>query len=215
MALLTARDLRSWLLFTADRIEERKDYLSELDRHLGDGDHGVTMSIGWQAVKNKLQALSDVNDCGELLKTTGMTFLSAVGSSVGPLYATAFLRAAAIAQGKTGLNENEIIALWVAFVKGIQERGKAEVGEKTMVDYWVPASEALQQAHGEGKDILTCLRVAAEGGKKGMQATKDMLAKKGRSSRLGERSRGCLDPGASSADVIFSGFVEFFEGIIG
>lgn len=215
MGLLTARDLRAWFLSTADRIEDQKDYLSELDRHLGDGDHGVTMSIGWQAVKNKLLALSDINDCGELLKTAGMTFLSAVGSSVGPLYATAFLRAAAIAQGKAGLDDDEIIELWAAFVKGIRERGKAEIGEKTMVDYWVPAAEALQQARIEGKDTLTCLRAAAEAGKKGMQATKDMLAKKGRSSRLGERSRGYLDPGASSADVIFSGFVEFFAGING
>lgn len=211
MMVLTANDLREWLLFTADRIEEKKDYLSELDRALGDGDHGVTMSIGWQAVKAKLQELNNLNDCGELLKTTGMTFLSAVGSSVGPLYATGFIRAAAVVQGKEEVSGPEIIELWSAFVKGIQERGKAVVGEKTMIDFWVPALDAIRQAQEQGKDLLTCLRSGVESGEAGMLATKDMLSKKGRSSRLGDRSLGHQDPGATSAYIIFSGFVEFIE----
>ncbi|OIQ08140.1 PTS-dependent dihydroxyacetone kinase, ADP-binding subunit DhaL [Moorella thermoacetica] len=215
MVVLTVQRLRDWFLFTADLIEDKKNYLSELDRALGDGDHGVTMSIGWQAVKNKLQEFTEVKECGELLKTVGMTFLSAVGSSVGPLYATAFLRAANVVQGKTEMNDADIIEFWNAFVKGIQERGKAEVGEKTMVDFWVPAIEALRKAQGEGKDLIASLQAAEEAGKEGMLATKDMLSKKGRSSRLGERSLGHMDPGASSAHIIFSSFVDFIAKLNG
>jgi phosphoenolpyruvate---glycerone phosphotransferase subunit DhaL len=203
---LTTNQFIQLLLLIVDRMEKEKNYLSELDRAVGDGDHGITMSIGWQAIKEKLAEFDDQSLCGDISKAVGMTFLSAVGSSVGPLYATAFMRGAAALQGKTELNEDDIVAFWVAAVQGIQERGKAQPGDKTMMDTWIPVIEALQEGKRQGKDFVTCLNDAAAAGEKGMEATKDMLSLKGRSSRLGERSLGHLDPGATSAYYIFSTF---------
>ena len=136
---MTADELKIFLINVVTMIEEQKDYLCELDRKLGDGDHGVTMSIGWQAINDKLNdELKDEQDCGKIAIMTGRTFLSAVGSSVGPLYATGFMRGAKAFQGKSELNDVELKDFWVAFVEGIKERGKAEVGDKTMVDSLQP-----------------------------------------------------------------------------
>lgn len=205
---LTSGDFKQALLTIADKIEQEKDYLSDLDRAVGDGDHGVTMSIGWQAIKGKLEELKDQENCGDICKAIGMTFLNAVGSSVGPLYATAFLRGGMAVQGKSELDQEDITNFWVAAVKGIQERGKAQVGDKTMVDTWVPAIEALQKAYDQGKDLISCLEEAVSAGEKGMKSTADMLSQKGRSSRLGNRSLGHQDPGATSGYLILSAFLE-------
>jgi dihydroxyacetone kinase-like protein len=202
---LTFQDFSKILLQIADRIELEKDYLSELDRALGDGDHGVTMSLGWQAIADKVKSFQS-EDCGVLLKEIGMVFLNAVGSSVGPLYATAFLRGSAVLQGKSVLSQDDVIQFWTAAVNGIQERGKAQVGDKTMMDTWIPAIEALKQAHSEQKDLAVCLQEAAKAAERGMKSTKDLLSQLGRSSRLGERALGHQDPGATSAYLILSVF---------
>jgi dihydroxyacetone kinase-like protein len=204
--MITANKFKQALLDIAVRIEQEKDYLSELDRAVGDGDHGVTMSIGWQAITEKLQELEDENNCGEICKAVGMTFLNAVGSSVGPLYATAFLRGGAVIQGKSELDQGDIILFWVTAIHGIHERGKAQLGDKTMMDTWIPAIEALQHANNQGKDLLTCLEEAVTAAEQGMKSTINMLSLKGRSSRLGERSIGHQDPGATSAYILLSCF---------
>lgn len=203
---LTSADFIQALHQIADRIEQEKDYLSELDRAVGDGDHGVTMSIGWQAIKAKLAELSGESGCGEICKAVGMTFLNAVGSSVGPLYATAFLRGGAVLQGKTELNDEDIVQFWIAAVNGILERGKAQPGEKTMVDAWYPAMRALESGRAAGKDLPSCLEDAVKAAEKGMKSTAEMISQKGRSSRLGERSFGHQDPGATSAFIILDSF---------
>lgn len=194
----------------ADKVEEEKDYLSELDRALGDGDHGVTMSIGWQAVVEKLNT-GQYEECGALCKDIAMSFLNAVGSSVGPLYATAFLRGAAKLQGKRELEEEDIVQFWMAFVEGIRERGKAQVGDKTMMDTWIPAIEALKKTREEGHDLIKSFEAAVNAGEEGMKTTIQMLSLKGRSSRLGERSVGHQDPGATSAHLILSSFLFFLK----
>lgn len=205
---LTTNLFKQILLQIADRMEKEKDYLSELDRAVGDGDHGVTMSIGWQAIKEKLKEFDNQSQCGDISKAVGMTFLSAVGSSVGPLYATAFIRGAAVLQGKDELNEDDMIEFWVSAVQGIQDRGKAQLGDKTMMDTWIPVIEYLQEGKHQGRDFVSCLKGASAAGEKGMEATKDMISQKGRSSRLGERSLGHQDPGATSAYFIFSTFCD-------
>lgn len=210
---LTTDDFKQALLNIAEKIEQEKEYLSELDRALGDGDHGVTMSIGWQAVKTKLEELKEQQDAGEVCKAVAMTFLNAVGSSVGPLYATAFIRGSAVLQGKSELSEDDVIEFWVAAVKGILERGKAQVGDKTMVDTWVPAIEALQKAREDGKSLTDSLEAAVAAGEAGMKATAQMLSKKGRSSRLGDRVLGHQDPGATSAFMILSTFSDSVKSI--
>lgn len=203
----TAENWKRYFREVATLIENKKDELSELDRKLGDGDHGVTMSIGWQAVNEKLNSdLVDEQDCGKVSMVAGRTFLSAVGSSVGPLYATGFMRGAKVIKGKSDLSEDDLFAFWVAFVEGIKERGQAEVGDKTMVDTLEPAIEALKKNYEETSDFESAFSVAVSEGEKGLDSTQDMVSQKGRSSRLGERSVGYLDPGAASAFLLLTAF---------
>jgi len=209
-----ADDLKAFLKNVVNVMEENKDYLSELDRKLGDGDHGVTMSIGWQAINEKLNdELKTEQDCGKICITTGRTFLSAVGSSVGPLYATGFLRGAKAIQNKTELTDEDLKDFWVAFIEGIKERGQAEVGDKTMIDTLYPAMESLKKHFQQTGDFAIAFAEAVTAGEKGMEYTKDLLSKRGRSSRLGERSLGNQDPGATSAFLILSTFLALVNSV--
>ncbi|NBJ71490.1 MULTISPECIES: dihydroxyacetone kinase subunit DhaL [Clostridia] len=208
----TAKDFRDYFKVIVDMIEEQKDYLCELDRKLGDGDHGVTMSIGWQAIGKKLDnELADEEDSAKLNITVGKTFLSAVGSSVGPLYATGFMRGAKAIKNKPVLHDSDLKDYWVAFGNGIQERGQAEVGDKTMIDTLIPFVDGLEKSFSESQNFLDAFNKAVVAGEKGMKSTKDIISKRGRSSRLGERSVGAQDPGATSAYLIISTFLEFVE----
>ncbi len=165
------------------------------------------MSIGWRAVVEKLDS-REHEDCSAVCKETAMAFLNAVGSSVGPLYATAFIRGAAALQGKSELTEDDVIQFWKAAIEGIQERGKAQIGDKTMIDAWVPAMQSMLQARDEGRDLQACLQQAAAASEEGMKSTSQLVSRLGRSSRLGERSVGHIDPGAASAFYILSAFTE-------
>jgi phosphoenolpyruvate---glycerone phosphotransferase subunit DhaL len=209
---LTAKQLKEYFKEIVEMVENEKDYLCELDRKLGDGDHGVTMSIGWQAVNEKLNnELEEEEDCSKVSLTVGKTFLSAVGSSVGPLYATGFMRGAKVVKGKTEMNDLDLAEYWIAFAKGIKERGQAEVGDKTMIDTLEPFFISLEKEFAESNDFLAAFSIAVEEAKKGMESTKDIISKKGRSSRLGERSIGAQDPGATSAYFILSTFLNFVK----
>lgn len=210
---LSAKDLKDYFIALASTIEDHKEYLCELDRKLGDGDHGVTMSIGWQAVKEKIESdLIQEDDCSKISIMVGKTFLNAVGSSVGPLYATGFMRGAKEIKNKSSINDQDMIAYWVAFGKGIKERGQAEVGDKTMIDTIDPFVKALEQKFEVSHDFLSTFTYAVNEAKKGMESTKDMMSKRGRSSRLGNRSIGSQDPGATSAYLILNSFLEFLKG---
>lgn len=204
----TAADLKTFLKNVVNVMEDNKEYLSELDRKLGDGDHGVTMSIGWQAINEKLnEELVTEEDCGKICITAGRTFLSAVGSSVGPLYATGFLRGAKVFQNKTVLTGEDLKDFWEAFIEGIKERGGAEVGDKTMIDTLQPALETLKNTYDNSNDFVTSFKESVASAKNGMESTKDLLSKRGRSSRLGARSLGNQDPGATSAYLILDTFL--------
>ncbi|NHN29537.1 dihydroxyacetone kinase subunit DhaL [Paenibacillus agricola] len=207
---VSIQDFKNMLLHVQSRIEEQKDYLSELDRALGDGDHGVTMSLGWEAIADKVNAF-EAEDCGLLCKEVAMCFLNAVGSSVGPLYATAFLRGATVLQGKSVISKQAMVEFWAAMVKGIQERGKAQLGDKTMLDTWIPAIESLQKAYQEDQELIACLGEAVQAAEQGMESTKNLMSKKGRSSKLGDRALGHQDPGATSAFIILSASYEFLK----
>ncbi|MER8377980.1 dihydroxyacetone kinase subunit DhaL [Mesorhizobium sp. M0189] len=187
----------------AAAIDADKDRLCQLDGVIGDADHGIAMALGFGAVREALAQL-DLAATGPtaLLNTAAKSFLNAVGASSGPLYATAFMRAAAAVKGKAILEDADIIAMLRAMAQGIQDRGKAELGEKTMVDAWLPAAQAAGAAQEAGKTLLESLETALAAAERGAEATKDMIAAKGRSSRLGERSLGHMDPGAASAVTI-------------
>lgn len=191
-----------WLTLSAQAMAENRVYLIELDRAIGDSDHGENMDRGFQAVLSKL-AEAPPETPGAALKLTAMTLMSKVGGAAGPLYGTAFLRAA------TSLGDSAEIdpAAWAnalaAARDGIVARGKAESGDKTMVDAWTPAAEAAQKAAlNGGSDVLAVLVAAAEAAEAGAVATDPMVARKGRASYLGERSAGHRDPGAASSALI-------------
>ena len=191
-----------------ENIEKNKDYFSELDRAIGDGDHGVTMSIGWTAVKEKLSEFSDDITFDKICIQVASSFLNAVGASAGPLYATALMRGGAKLKGLKSVNSSQMADFFEAAANGIKERGKAELGDKTMLDVWLPVSEVMKINVEQNEDIIEILLKGSLIADQAMKSTKDMLSKKGRSSKLGERSKGHIDPGAASSEMIIRTFYE-------
>lgn len=205
---ITSRTLSAMFAAIARAMSEEKERLCELDGVIGDADHGIAMELGFGAAAKAVTALDLAGAEPTLVfKTAAKSFLNAVGASSGPLYATAFMRAGASVKGKAVMSEADFAQAFVAIAKGIQERGKAEVGEKTMVDAWAPAAEACGRAIEAGKGIDDCLLAALAAAETGAEATKSMLAVKGRASRLGERALGHVDPGAASAVVVIRAMV--------
>ena len=194
----------------AEKIRENKDFLTELDREIGDADHGVNMARGFSAVEEKLP--KDETDIGVMLKKTGMTLLSTVGGASGPLYGTAYMEAGKVAAGKTEITAEDFGAMLAAAIAGIQKRGKAERGEKTMLDSLLPAYDAYMAKVSEGADIVAALDAACEEAEKGIEFTKTIRATKGRASYLGDRSIGHQDPGATSATLTLETIRDFLKG---
>jgi phosphoenolpyruvate---glycerone phosphotransferase subunit DhaL len=200
---ITSQTLSAMFAAIAQAMSEEKERLCELDGAIGDADHGIAMELGFGAAMRAVAALDLASAEPTLVfNTAAKSFLNAVGASSGPLYATAFMRAGAILKGKAVLSEADFAQAFIAMAKGIQERGKAEVGEKTMVDAWAPAAEACGRALEVGSGLGTCLAAALTAAEVGAEATKNMLATKGRASRLGERVLGHVDPGAASAVIV-------------
>jgi dihydroxyacetone kinase-like protein len=188
-----------WLQNCANTYVQHKDELTELDAAIGDADHGANMARGFTAVQGKLDGLKD-KDLGTIFKTVAMTLISTVGGASGPLYGTFFLQAGSGTGGKMTLSQEETVFAFAAGLQGLMNRGKAVVGEKTMVDALVPALEAMKPA---GQDSLSAaLERAVVAAKKGADSTVPLVAKKGRASYLGERSAGHLDPGAASSVLL-------------
>ncbi len=185
-----------------DTIEIEKDYLSELDRAIGDGDHGVTMSIGWTAVKEKLKTIDQQDGFQKICTQIASSFLSAVGASAGPLYATALMRGGMAIKDKEYLDAKSFSIFLDAAANGVKERGKAEIGDKTMLDVWFPAAEEMKKQVDSGKDLIESLKSTVSIAEKSMNHTKNLISKRGRSSKLGERSIGHIDPGAASSFII-------------
>ncbi|PWE53089.1 dihydroxyacetone kinase subunit L [Metarhizobium album] len=203
MTSLTSERFIAMFRTLAERIEQEKGYLCELDGHIGDADHGIAMAQGFAAVRAALDAAdASAITPTEVFNTAAKSFLNAVGASSGPLYATAFMRTGTLLKGKAEAAAEDGPAVIEAMAKGIQERGKAEIGEKTMIDAWLPAAHAVAAAREAGKAPKDMLQAAADAAQAGADGTKDMVASKGRSSRLGERSLGHMDPGAVSAAMI-------------
>jgi dihydroxyacetone kinase-like protein len=195
---MTTEDVLRWLQQSAQVLQENRDYLTQLDAAIGDADHGTNMDRGFQAVSAKLSTITNA-DIGALLKTVGTTLVSTVGGASGPLYGTAFLRAGMATSGKQELSEADVVSMLTAFVEGIKARGKAQLGEKTMLDALQPALDAARQAASDGVDLAQLLHLSSEAAQKGAQNTIPLLATKGRASYLGERSIGHQDPGATSS----------------
>lgn len=182
----------------AKKIEAEKEYLTELDNEIGDGDHGINLARGFAAVEKKLPFLSG-GDIGALLKGVGMQLVSTVGGASGPLYGTAFMKAGMACKGLTEIDGPAFVKAMEAAVDGIKMRGKATEGEKTMLDALCPALKVMQDDVAAGKSLKEALQDAAQAAEKGVEYTKTIIATKGRASYLGERSLGHQDPGATSS----------------
>ncbi|KAJ53453.1 dihydroxyacetone kinase-like protein [Clostridium tetanomorphum] len=186
----------------ANVVEGNKVFLTELDSAIGDGDHGINMNKGFKAVKEKL-ITAKLNTVSDVLKNTGMILVSNVGGASGPLYGTAFMKAA-IAGNKQEVNLNDFINMLQDAVEGIKMRGKAQRGDKTMLDALEPALDALKQGKSKGLNKKIILENMRNEAFKGVEYTKEIIAKKGRASYLGERSIGHQDPGATSSYLILN-----------
>lgn len=192
---------RRWVALAAQAITEAKDELVELDREIGDGDHGVNLDRGFAAVAAKIEGMDRPATVGEILTTVATTLMSSVGGASGPLYGTAFLRAGKVS-GLAELGPDAVVALLEGALEGITSRGRAGVGEKTMVDAWAPAVEAAVRSAGAGDEPAAVLRAAADAAADGARSTIHLVASKGRASYLGERSAGHMDPGARSSAIL-------------
>ena len=197
---LDAAWARRWIELAAADVAEQRDYLVDLDRAIGDGDHGENMDRGFKAAVEAL-GQAEPASVAEVLKTVAKTLMSTVGGAAGPLYGTAFLRASKAA-GDGELDAAGVAAIIEGALGGIQARGKATTGEKTMVDAWTPAFDAARAAAESGADAVATLQAAATAAEAGAAATEPLRATKGRASYLGERSIGHLDPGAVSTSLI-------------
>jgi len=191
----------AWMRRYAAVIADQKGALTELDSAIGDADHGTNMDRGMQAVVAKLDGAPPA-DVGAALKTVGMTLISTVGGSGGPLYGSFFMQAGNALAGEAELTPQELVRALEAGVAGVMKIGKSTTGEKTMLDTLVPAVEALHAAVDGGASLGDALTAACEAGQRGMEATIPMLATKGRASYLGERSIGHQDPGATSSNLL-------------
>ena len=201
MAELGTEDLARWIRACAERLDAQAARLTELDAAIGDADHGSNLRRGFAAAATKVD--TDVyTGPGALLKAVGMTLVSTVGGASGPLYGTFFLRCGTALGEAATIDAAALGAALRAGVVGVQARGKATAGDKTMYDAWGPAVEAYDAAVAARKDLGAALRAAAEAAAAGRDATVDLVARKGRASYLGERSRGHLDPGATSTTII-------------
>ena len=210
---LSTNEFIKIVLAICDNVEKEKDYLSELDRATGDGDHGVTMSIGWSAVKEKVSTLDDDITFDKICMQIASSFLSAVGASAGPLYATALMRGGTKLKDLTVINSSQLSEFFDAAANGIQDRGKANLGDKTMLDVWLPTAKKIKDISSSTDNIIEILEQGSLTANEKMLSTKDMLSKKGRSSKLGERSRGHIDPGAASSALIFKTFYEATQNL--
>jgi phosphoenolpyruvate---glycerone phosphotransferase subunit DhaL len=208
---ITSAEVRDWIRAYAAAIAEHRAELVRLDTAIGDGDHGTNMERGMRKAVEKVDG-TDGDDIGALLKAVGMALVSSVGGAAGPLYGTLFLQMGTACTGRQELDLAGWTAALESGVKGLQARGKAELGDKTMVDALVPGVEALRAAGDDGGGLADALRRSADAAEEGMRATIELEARRGRASYLGPRSVGHQDPGATSAQLLLAVAADTFGG---
>ena len=207
---ITRDDVLNWIKSYAQAIEENCEMLTDLDREIGDADHGANMRRGFRAVLEKLPSVED-KDIGTILKNVGMTLLSKVGGAAGPLYSTMFTKAGMTIGAKMEMDLNDWAQALEAGTTGIAKLGKALPNDKTMLDALYPALNALSAAMGNGASVGEALQKSADAAHEGMLATIPLVARKGRASYLGERSAGHQDPGATSTYLLIKTAAETWK----
>lgn len=210
LAVLNAQDARNMLLYIADKVIAQKPYLTEIDSAIGDGDHGIGMAGGMQKAKKKLMKMESEENAYAVFEAAGKAMLLSMGGASGVIFGSLYLAGAKDVDAKPVLTAEDIAKMERKSLLAIQERGKAEVGDKTMVDALAPAVEALEA--NKDKGLLEMLKAAEEAARQGVENTKNYQAKFGRAKSLMERAIGYQDAGATSVWLIFQGMREFVEG---
>jgi dihydroxyacetone kinase-like protein len=195
--LIQSDHIIKWMELVNAQIDRQKEYLTQLDQAIGDGDHGINMNRGFKEVIQKIHQTT-YDDIGKLFQDIGMVLVSKVGGASGPLYGTAFIKAGQVLKGKPEITINELRQDFQESVNGIKLRGRSQIGDKTMLDVWEPVTKYIQQ-NGNTLNIRELISYTREQ----MEHTKELEAKKGRASFLGKRSIGHLDPGAVSSCILF------------
>ena len=195
----------------AAAIISQKDYLTDLDRQIADGDHGINMARGFQAAMDAVEEMDDTTKPGPVLETIGRAFIHNVGGAAGPLYGTGFIKAAAVCDEDTKLNVASFEKLLGAAIAGIEKRGHAKKGDKTMLDALIPIHACFLPENAEGKTLFEVLQDASHAAKEGVDYTKTIAARRGRASLVGERSIGHEDPGAVSSMLMYRALYNFLR----
>lgn len=195
----------------AAAIIAQKDYLTDLDRQIADGDHGINMTRGFQAAMDTVEEMDDTTKPGPVLETIGKAFIHNVGGAAGPLYGTGFIKAAAVCDENTKLNVASFEKLLGAAIAGIEKRGHAKKGDKTMLDALIPIHACFLPENAEGKTLFEVLQDASHAAKEGVDYTKTIAARRGRASLVGERSIGHEDPGAVSSMLMYRALYNFLR----
>lgn len=195
----------------AAAIIAQKDYLTDLDRQIADGDHGINMARGFQAAMDAVEEMNDTTKPGPVLETVGQAFIHNVGGAAGPLYGTGFIKAAAVCDEDTKLNVASFEKLLGAAIAGIEKRGHAKKGDKTMLDALIPIHACFLPENAEGKTLFEVLQDASHAAKEGVDYTKTIAARRGRASLVGERSIGHEDPGAVSSMLMYRALYNFLR----
>jgi phosphoenolpyruvate---glycerone phosphotransferase subunit DhaL len=209
--MFTAEQAIEWVRRTAVVVEENASVLTKLDAAIGDGDHGTNMARGFRAVVQRLDGLTD-KDFASLFKAVGMALIGKVGGASGPLYGSFYMGIGRQLGSGNEASDPELAAALRAGYDSVVARGKAQVGDKTMLDAWDPALRALDEAIEGGAELGAALDRAVEAAEDGVKATIPMVARKGRASYLGERSKGHQDPGATSTQLILQALADVVNG---
>jgi dihydroxyacetone kinase phosphoprotein-dependent L subunit len=199
-------DAKEIVLNIISIVEDKKGWLSEIDGAIGDGDHGINMAKGFAMVKSEID--DKPNELSALFHFIGMTLLTRIGGAMGPIYGTLFMKMAKAIRGKQSLEKEDILNMLSLGLEGVQERGGAEVGDKTLVDTLYAAKSGYKSALDQNRGMKAAIDELINSARRGMNGTEELVAKKGRSSRLGERSRGTIDAGAASCFIILEAMGE-------
>lgn len=199
---ITKEELKDMFIYVANQIVDSEDYLTEIDKRIGDGDHGTGMSLGFREVIKELSSKS-FNDTNEVFQSVGITLLDTMGGASGVLFGTVFISGIVDYQGKETINLKGFAEIFTKSLEALKRRGKANVGDKTMIDALQPAVEALLQSSKDGLGLIEGFNNASERAKEGMEYTKQCVAKFGRAKSYGKKSIGFEDAGATSIWIIF------------
>lgn len=195
----------------ATAVIAQKDYLTRLDAKIGDGDHGLNMARGFRAALDAVDEMNDTTQIGPVLMTVGRAFIHNVGGAAGPLYGIGFVKAGEACDESTKLDVKSVEKLLAAAISAIQRRGRAEKGDKTMLDTLIPLHEAFLPQNAQNKALFTVLREGVNAAGAGAEYTKTIAAKKGRARLVGERSIGVEDPGAMSSFIMVRALYQFLS----